>query len=213
MKRVLIFAGFMLASICSYSQIFKIQGGPTVSKLYWNYKTLNHTYFEDPILGYSIFAGFDYADAEYINLSTNFGIIRKGGKDEVEIRDAFGNYLRTETQYARMDFLSINTLVEFNLPVDDVVFPFLSAGPRFDYLLNSNIDQFDSDEFEGETVWGILLGGGLKFDLEEFQIGLRADYYQNLTKIVDSPAGPYGAGLEVTDRTWAFSFSLGYKLQ
>lgn len=213
MKRYLILAVFMIASIDSYCQILKIQGGPTVSKLYWNYKTLDHTYFEDPILGYSIFAGFDYAQAEFINLSTNFGIIRKGGKEEVIIKDAFGNYLSTENHFARMDFLSLNTLVEFNFPVDEVVFPFLSAGPRFDYLLNSEIELFDSDGFEGETVWGILLGGGLKFDLEEFQLGLRADYYQNLTKIVDSPAGPYGAGLEVTDRTWAFSLSLGYKMQ
>ena len=61
-------------------QTIKIQGGTSISKLDWqNANQLNNK----KLIGHSVFAGLDYFDKQYFNLSSNIGLIRKGGEYDI----------------------------------------------------------------------------------------------------------------------------------
>ncbi|NJN25986.1 MAG: PorT family protein [Cyclobacteriaceae bacterium] len=212
MKRTgLLLIGLTIA-ILTNGQTIKIQGGTSISKLDWQLKGLS--LYNKTLIGYSIFAGLDYLDKQYFNLSTNIGIIRKGGKDEIVLTDQFGELTRQiNTEKPTLDYLSINTMIDLKYRIKETVSPFISLGPRFDYLVGRS-KHFDSleeiDELKSTSI-GLILGGGLKYDISNLQFGLRADYYLDFTKVADWTIENTGNGGEVTVNTFTINFTLGYK--
>lgn len=199
-------------------QTLKIQKGTSISNLTWNLYGLTNepiSPYNKPLFSYAIFAGIDYLDKPYFNLSSNIGFIRKGGKGEAFFTDENGelpNQIKTVT--ATLDYLSINTMIDLKYPIEETISPFVSVGPRFDYLVN-NSREFYALEVNNElknTLFGLILGGGVKYDISNLQLGLRADYYLDFTKIADYKNEETGIRGETTVNTFTINLFVGYRL-
>jgi len=215
-KTGLLLIGLTFAILLN-GQTIKIQGGTSISTLDWKLKGINvDPFYNETLIGYSVFAGLDYFDKQYFNLSSNIGMIRKGGKDEIVLTDQSGELTgQTITEKPTLDYLSINTMIDLKYRIKETVSPFISFGPRFDYLVSSS-KQFDSlediDELKS-TSFGLILGGGLKYDISNLQFGLRADYYLDFTKVADWTIENTGNGGEVTVNTFTINLTIGYRLK
>ncbi|HBZ67986.1 MAG TPA: hypothetical protein DEO70_14220 [Bacteroidales bacterium] len=215
-KTGLLLIGLIIA-ILSNGQTIKIQGGTSVSKLDWQMKgMITNSFYNETMIGYSIFAGVDYLDKQYYNLSTNIGMIRKGGKGEIALVDQYGELTgQTITEKPTLDYLSINTMIELKYRIKETVTPFISFGPRFDYLVSHSSHLYsleDIDELKSISV-GLIFGGGLKYDISNLQFGLRADYYLDFTKIADWSIESTGNNGEVTVNTFTLNLTIGYRLK
>jgi len=217
MKLLGLFLISMTITILANGQTIKIQAGTSISNLDWKYKGITvDPIYKESLIGYSFFAGMDYFEKQYFNLSSNIGMLRKGGKGEVPLTDQNGELTgQTITEKPTLDYLSINTTVDLKYPLKEKVFPFICFGPRLDYLFN-NSKHFDElkklNELKNTSI-GLILGGGLKYDISNIQLGLRADYYLNFTKVADWPTQNTGTGGEVTVNTFTINLTIGYKLK
>jgi len=194
-----------------YGQTVKIQGGTSVSRFDW--KLLESYLFRQSLVGYSIFAGVDYLDKRFFNLSSNVGMIRKGGRLEYLRYVELGSPSSIYKAKATLDYLSVNTTIDFKYRTGNPITPFISLGPRFDYLLNSDLhfkSLKDIIALKSASI-GLILGGGLIYEICDFQFGLRADYYLDLTKVADWTI-EYD-GKEISVKTYTLNMSIGYRLK
>ena len=216
MKRIaLILIGLFITSK-TIGQIVKLQVGTSISNLDWKIGDRDNPFFDQSLVGYSIFFGLDYKDKKYYNLSSNIGFLTKGGMED----DYIGpdpedpNFISDRIDKAKLNYLSINTVVDFKYPIKKVLTPFISVGPRFDYLVSHNETIDWLDEELNNYNFGLLLGGGLKYDFSKIQIGLRSDYYLNFNNIAEWKANSNGApGSKINDKTFTINLTLGYKLK
>ena len=222
MKKSIILSIALTTALSVNAQTLKIQGGTAISKLDWQLDRINSTtsLYDQNLIGHSIFAGIDYAriadyvGREYFNLSSNIGMLRKGGKHEILFSDENGLTGETLMDKLTLDYLSINTTIDLKLPIGETIFPFVSFGPRFDYVL-SHSKHFDMlqemDELKKFST-GLILGGGIKFNIgESLQIGLRADYYYNFNDIADWRTRNTGNGGKISVNTFTIGLSVGYR--
>lgn len=153
---------------------------------------------------------------KYLNLSSNIGIVRKGGKGEFQFTNENGELIgRSVTVRPTLDYLSFNTSFDLKYGVKEKFFPFLGVGPRLDYLLSSS-EQFDGLVELGELndiSAGLIFKGGLKYGFSSFQIGLCADYYLDLTQVADWSIESTGVSGEVSVSTFAINLLIGYRLK
>ncbi|MDR2039520.1 MAG: PorT family protein [Bacteroidales bacterium] len=209
----LLVLGLFLSNL-TFGQVVKIQTGTTFSKLDWVIGNSAFALFNETLVGYSIFAGMDYFEKKYFNLSSNLGFIQKGGKETHSLRNESGDFLK-KTINAKLDYITINTVLDIKYPIKNNISPFISFGPRFDYLINYD-EVFDGlnemDALKKYSI-GLILGGGLKYDLSKIQIGLRADYYLNFHKITDIPTQlPENLGCKINDKTVILNLIIGFRL-
>jgi len=197
-------------------QVVKFQGGTSFSTLDWKLNSIDVNIFDKTLIGYSIFAGIDYFDKQYFNLSSNIGMVRKGGKGIVPVTDIGGNLITERTENAILDYLSINTTMDFKYPIKKTISPFISFGPRFDYLLRSSnffdiLSEFDAMK---NTSFGLILGGGIKYDISNFQFGLRADYYLDFSnKVAEWTIDNTGGSGQALVNTFTINLTIGYRLK
>ena len=214
MKRLSLFVFALLLSNLVFGQTIHIQAGTSLSKLDWQINQVNMDIFNEALIGSSVFAGMDYFEKKYFNLSSNLGYIRKGGKDLITLTDERGYPIDESTEKAKLNYVTANTTLELKYPIREKIIPFIGAGPRIDYLISHNnvFDSMDERDVLNDFNIGLILGGGIKYDLSEFQIGLRADYYLNFANVADWPAETgYLAG-KVKDKTMTLNMTIGYKL-
>lgn len=197
----------------SKGQIIKVQAGSTVSNLDW--EVGNISAYDKSLIGYTVFLGIDYLKKKSINLSSNFGFIKKGGRSEIQLTDIEGNPIgTTSTEKATLKYLSFNTQIEYNHQPERTFSPFVSAGPRVDYLIDHS-GHFDLLENSGDLKnfsLGIILGTGLKYNVGKAQLSLRAERYINFNKIAQISSSSQNLGLNVLDKTWTVVFSVGFNL-
>ena len=199
-------------------QLLKFQAGVSGSSLDW--KIVNGTVqqYKQKITGHSIFIGLDYLQKKYFNLSSNIGILRKGGEeDNIFFTDPFGQPLIGEKQKATLDYLSINTTFDLKYPIKEKLFPFVSLGPRLDYLTSNN-DRFNSLKEAKELnkfSYGINMGAGFQYQFLRFRIGIRGDYLLNLNHISDYTVTNMmrDERIQVKDKTFIGNLFLGVKLK
>ncbi|MBE0637890.1 MAG: hypothetical protein IH598_05170 [Bacteroidales bacterium] len=214
-KTGLLLIGLTMA-VLSNGQTIRFQGGTSFSKLDWELKEINDdSFFNEILIGYSFFTGLDYMDKQYYNLSSNIGMIRKGGKGEVELTNINGDLIgETVTEKPTLDYFSINTTFNLKYRIKEAVSPFISFGPRLDYLVSSSKifdDLKDIDELNYLAI-GMILGGGLKYDYSNLQFGFRADYYVDFTNVADWKIEETGIEGEVNVSTFTINLTIGYKL-
>lgn len=201
-------------SFSSYGQTIKIQAGPAFSSLDWKVGAVG--LFDQNKIGFSAFVGIDYYDRKYYNLSSNIGFVSKGGKEDIQLIDMDKPDGKTLTVKGHLDYISFSTVVEVKYPLNDIFFPFISLGPRFDYLMDiHSSEQGFLEPVEDDMKkcnYGLIVGGGLKYDITKFQIGIQANYYLNFIKIADSLAEGDSFSLSINDNTTTLNFILGYKL-
>jgi len=204
-----------LSTPCA-GQTVRLQVGTSISRLDWKLTGINtDPLYPEKLIGYSVFAGVDYMERRYFNLSSNFGFLRKGGKTEVILVDEFGKPTgETKIDKARLDYMSLNTLIEIKYPVKDIVSPFIGIGPRADILIKYSY-QFeglsDSDELQ-KIAFGLIMGAGVKYDRSKMQYGLRADYYLDFTKIAEWSSDETGLSGEIMASVFTVTLSFGLKL-
>jgi len=68
--------------------------------------------------------------------------------------------------------------------------PYLSAGPRLDYLISYNenvyfLKAFDDSGQLNKFSYGFIMGCGINSKIKKFRLGAAFDYYLNLNKISD----------------------------
>jgi hypothetical protein len=207
------------------AQTLKIQGGTSISNLNWNLDRINSEIplYDKILIGHSVFLGIDYAKmetmllTEFFNLSSNIGLIRKGGQREIPVLDENGLTGKTLMDKPTLDYLSINTTMDLKWPINfnHTIFPFVSFGPKFDYLLSSSkhFEVLEPLDKPNNFLFGLILGGGVKFDIgEKFQIGLRADYYFNFNSVADWRNQNAGNGGHISVNTFTIGLSIGFRL-
>ena len=215
MKKAGLLLIVLTIAVFANGQIVKIQGGTSFSKLDWNLKGTNLSLWDEMFIGYSIFAGIDYLDKSYFNLSSNIGMIRKGGQGAVTLADIGGYPILNYTDKPTLDYLSLNTTIDFKYRIRETITPFIGFGPRFDYLLNHS-RHFDEMKKLGEfndISFGLILGGGLKYDISDFQFGLRTDYYFDFKKVAEWTFEDTGMGGKISVNTFTLCLSVGYRLK
>jgi len=206
-----------MISILTFGQTIKLQTGISLSQLDWKYTGISvDPIYKETFIGYSVLAGIDYLESKYFNLSGNLGVLRKGGKGEIQLVNQSGEITgQTITNTPTLDYLLLNTTIEIKYPIKERISPFISVGPQFEYLLN-NSEQFDGLKKTNElhsTSIGLLLGGGVTYDLQKIQLGLRADYLVNFTKVADWTNEQTGIGGEIALKTFTTHLIIGYKLK
>lgn len=83
----------LLVSMLACSQTIRVNGGISISKLILKTDGYdNLPLFDQKLIGYSAFVGIDYLDKKYFNLSSNVGLVRKGGKGERKLVDQHGQF-------------------------------------------------------------------------------------------------------------------------
>lgn len=198
MKRSKLLSIALLISVLSFGQTLKIQSGVSISTIdmQTSGSSTGLTKENKRLVAYSFFVGMDYLQHKNFNLSSNIGMLRKGGESMFYTNWGYGQGIK-----ATLDYLSLNTTCDFQFPIEDKVIPFISFGPRVDVLLNP-ISEYNSFNY------GLLLGGGLKYPLsDKLQLGLRADYYLNFRDISKT-----GQTRTVSDKTFTTNLVLGYRL-
>jgi hypothetical protein len=190
---------------------FNIQSGASLSKAYW--KNSYDTRHGKVSTGFFASAGFDYFHHKYYNLSSNLGLIRKGSHRPLVMLphiNVGGNILPDPV----FPYLSFNTQVDFKYPVTRNIRPFLSVGPRIDYLTSRrNVENVRYSIGEPRLFSiGLITGAGVKYDMAKYQLGLRSDYYLNFTAM--NKVRPYTVARgQLFDETFTINFMLGFKLQ
>jgi hypothetical protein len=188
----------LLVTVLSFGQTLKFQSGVSISNIdiQTSGSSDNLTQDNKRLVGYSFFVGMNYLQHKNFNLSSNIGMLRKGGQALLYSNWGYGQGIK-----ATLDYLSLNTTCDFQFPIEDKITPYISFGPRVDVLLNP-ISEYN------KLNYGLLLGGGLKYPLsDKLQLGLRADYYLNLRDISKT-----GQTRTVSDKTFTTNLVLGYRL-
>ena len=85
-----------------------------------------------------------------------------------------------------LNYVSLNSTVNFKYPIKEKLVPFVNLGPRIDYL---TAYCYDFPQLIGEFdelyrfSYGLIMGGGIKYNFQRFQIGITADRYVNFNTI------------------------------
>lgn len=216
MKRFGLFLISVTIAMLTNGQTFKVQVGTSVSKLDWKYETIIvDPIYKGTLIGYSILVGLDYLEHPYYKLSSNIGILRKGGKGEIPAIDQNGEPTAYSiTEKPTLDYLSINTSIDLKYPISENFFPYICCGPRIDYLVgNSNhFDDLKKLNYLHNPAIGLLLGCGVSYNISNFDVGLRADYYLNFNKIADWSIQSTLIGGEINVNTFTVNVTIGHKL-
>lgn len=209
MNRLLLLFALFFANNLLTAQTIKFQTGIAVSNFDWTIGSPSWEHENESLTGFSSFSiGLDYWNHKYFNLSSNLGYLKKGGKVTVKAIDGSDTYSELEIAEApirydmilsaKLDYLSLNTCFEAKYPFKNNITPFISIGPRIDFLLNSY-------DIYKDNSYGLICGGGIKYNIQKIQIGIRSDYYWNFDNIDKNG--------EINDKTFTVNLTIGYKLR
>ena len=142
MKKILASAvAVMFANSFLFSQTVKVQAGYFSSRLVWNVSNPEQggaDPYRYPVYAIRPSVSIDFFEKKYYALSTGAGLIAKGGEQKfTSLPQVFTTGINTSwNRDIRLDYLSVNFGVEFRYPIrNNFLVPFVSAGPRFDYLV------------------------------------------------------------------------------
>lgn len=192
-------------------QVLKIQVGISNSSLDWELGNNSLKIYDEKIKGHCLFIGLDYLEKKYFNLSSNIGFIRKGGRGFRFYVDPFGMPLIGTKEKATIDYLSFINIVDIKYPIKEKIIPYLSIGPRVDYMIssNNNFKNTTTNYTMNKFSFGLNLCVGIKYQFSRFQIGVRGDYLVNFNKISSSNNN---ISQEIKDNTFLVNTVIGIKL-
>jgi len=142
---------------------------------------------------------------EMFAVQTEFLFSMKGADLGEKVRtDEFGNIIETSSVREVLNYLEIPVLGKLSVLPQSCVKPNLFAGPSFALKLSGKhkVGSQETDiEYLKDTDYGLVLGGGVDFELGQGQLTVDARYTLGLAKIYDS-------GMDVKNRV--ISVMLGY---
>jgi len=209
MKQLKILSAAILICPFLFGQTLKIQTGVSSSNLDWQISSLDWKHENKNLVGIPISIGLDYFQKKHFNISSNLGFLKKGGTVTLKAPQQVltsgitigDDYLSDQVTGANLDYLSFNTTCDFSYPLKNNITPFIGIGPRIDLLLNN-------EEIYNKYSYGLLFGGGLKYNIKKIQVGIRCDYYLNINNIYKTEQ--YGT---LRDKTFTTNIIIGYRLK
>lgn len=204
----------LLSMQLAFGQVLHVQFGPTISNLEWSVENIRRIGPDEHLTGRSAFIGLDYLNSRYFNLSTNIGYLQKGDRSEIAYLQEGGETLEFPMMKALFEYFSANTLAEVKLPIRHRFIPYISFGPRMDYLYSYSKDFSFIEEMNElpRYSYGMNVGGGIKLNFRRLQIGARSDYYLNVRKMADWLSNSNDPGW-IDDQTYLVNLTVGYKLR
>lgn len=171
--------------------------------------------FNKNVIGFDASLGIEYLNFKYFNLSSGLGFTQKGGKDSLMVTGAQGENGSMAEFKIRLNYLTLNTVVELKVPIRDFITPYVLIGPRLDYLISykegaNSIKQFDEIGKVNKFIYGIITGAGINFKIKKIQLGIVFDYYFNINKLVDYTSDK-GVSNKISDITYTLNFLVGYR--
>lgn len=212
-KSLLLFIALFSLQL-SFGQVIHLQMGPVISNLEWSVENIRRIGPDRNLTGKSGFIGLDYLNSRYFNLSTNIGYLQKGDRSEIAYTKENGEVLEFPLMKALFEYYTFNTLAEMKLPIKNKLIPFISLGPRIEYLQAYTKDFSFIEEMDElpEFSYGVNVGGGIKLAIRHLQVGVRSDYYLNVRKMADWISNSDDNGW-IDDQTYLVNLTLGYKLR
>ena len=156
--------------------------------------------------------GMNYLNRKFYNITSNFGFLQKGTIGQIS--DINGgkyqnaNTSTTDIQKPKLDYFSFNTVIDIKYPLTNKISPFVSVGPRVDYLLNFSRDfeWLNNKNSLMDISYGLILGIGIKYELSKIELGMRADYYLNFNNVAEWTPEDGNTGIVVKDNTFTINF-------
>jgi hypothetical protein len=217
MKRLIILSVIIFITSVVLCQTFSLQIGPSFSNLKWENSMIDesHAHFNKTAIGFNAMIGVDYLKLKYLNLSSDFGFIRKGGRDDLWYA-GLELYGEEEIITVKMNYITLNTTLNFKVPIKDFVFPYVLVGPRIDYLLSYKEDleflkQFEDYGILNKFTYGMIAGAGIDFIIKQYIFGTGFEYYLNFNRIVNATS-EWGVFNSINDRTFIIDAKIGYQL-
>jgi Outer membrane protein beta-barrel domain len=216
MKRNFLILLVCLLNLSLFGQTLHLQIGPSFSKLNWKNSMVQDIMFNRNVTGFNASIGVEYLNLKYFNLNSTLGFIQKGGKDSISVTGPQGENESKEEFKIKLNYLTINTTVEFKVPIKEFITPYIFIGPRLDYLISYKekanfIKQFDEINQVNKYIYGFIAGVGINFQIKKIQLGAVFDYYLNINKLVDYTSDK-NVSNKISDNTYTLSFQVGYKL-
>ena len=206
---------FFFISSITFGQSLQIQSGASVSFLDWQYKEASFDLgYDQPLITPDILIGINYISTRHFNLSTNIGFISKGGRVG-ENNEIPGIARDADNMVSKINYFSWNALVEFKYPLNEEWSPFISVGPRIDYVLDvkGEIEGVDEIGAIKSKMRGFILGAGIIYKKDITSYGLRLDYYINRDQIADWPASQTNFGGNISDNTFTLNLFFAYDIK
>lgn len=213
MKKYVLLVIILTIGILTQGQTFNFQAGISFSTLDMTVKNpTENSYYDQTLMGYSFLLGWEYLDKKYYNLTSNIGLINKGGKDDFSYINFNGDELGYITLRETLDYFCINTTFDLKYPTKTIT-PFISIGPRIDFLLRNTalFDELDKITKLNKTAVGLIIGGGIKYEVYKLQFGIRTDYLVELRKICSWTIYNTDISGELATKTSVISLTIGYK--
>ena len=192
----------LLISVSVEAQVsrVKMEGGVGFSSMrgmYWFDEVVHPFYFT---------VGAEYLDRDWFHLSSNVGVVRKGGKDDLRISmDEVADWSLRGT------FFTLNTLFDVKKVSYDGYTFYAGAGPVLNIKMGKSekISSKSHDESLGMDFNPVHLGVrcelGVKKDFKRTALGLVASYQTALTSYVKNLS-------DLRDRTFTLGLTLDFML-
>ena len=162
--------------------------------------------FNEAVHPFYFTVGAEYLDRDWFHLSSNVGVVRKGGKDDLRIS------MDEEADWSlRGTFLTLNTLFDVKKVSYDGYTFYAGAGPVLNIKMGKSekISSKSHDESLGMDFNPVHLGVrcelGVKKDFKRTALGLVASYQTALTSYVKNLS-------DLRDRTFTLGITLDFML-
>ena len=218
MKKRLLLTLLTVCFLTVSAQIVNLKVGPTVSNMKWeNSLSSTDKVFNENYVGFYTVIGLDYLQKKGFSLSSNIGYFTNGGKGAVSYTDELGNIIGDTTHTTKLNFFTLNTLVNYNFMAQKKISPFVGLGVGLNYLVSYEenvklLEQFDKVDELNIILWGLIGAAGLNVNLDKLRLGVEFMYNYNLNKLVDSTGAP-GFSNQISVNYFSVLFSVGYRLK
>lgn len=197
MKKFIFLIPLVLCSYISEAQLFfNIQAGVSTSSLD-NRLSNGQKIINERFTGTSLQAGFQFIKKNRLAFNANLGLIQKGGSEFIQRTDPAGNDGSKSRSNFAFTYATVNAQIDYSFLMKSKINPFLSAGPRIDYLVSTSNNLLKPDEYNRISP-GLITGAGIKVKIKKSYIGARADYWINFSKIRSTTSNT------ISDRTIDF---------
>ncbi|MGV1021412.1 outer membrane beta-barrel protein [Empedobacter falsenii] len=158
----------LLISSISFSQSIKISSGIFYSNLKINDNKIlkNKEYIP-------LFLGIDYFQKKNYFLSSNIGLLKIKGEEQIIHNNEINNVKET------LNVVNFNTTFNYKLNLDDNNYLFIGLGPKIDFLLDNSLENKVFQEISDlpTVFWGYKLDLGFNYPLNKnFDLGLNFNY-------------------------------------
>ena len=209
MRAYIIIIIFLIGSVNEIlnAQNLKINSGLSLSSL--NFKIGEFNFYDSRIKSFYPSLGIDYFEHKYFSISSEIGLIEKGGKESNILLTSVGGETQQHIDlFEKWNFLHFNTTFRINYPFNNFHL-YAGFGPKFDILLGSN--SFDNISFENFRINRYSFGFKPEIGFNSILTN-KISMGFNLSYLIDIGDFAKNELFTITNNTWMMTLSLRYSL-